>query len=228
MQCGAVIVAAGTGERLGHSERKAWVPLGGEPLVAHSLRALGASSRVTRLVVAAHADDVGRMIDLVRALGIEAEVVAGGRERQDSVLAGVRALGEACEGVLIHDAARPFVTEALIERLALGLENAAAVVPVERPTSTVKRIAEDVVLETVDRAFVGLAQTPQAVRRDLLLAALESARRDGVTVTDDVQAIERTGNRVVAVPAERFNLKITTPSDLAVAEFILQQKIWSD
>ena len=229
MDCGVVIVGAGRGERLGHSLRKAMVPLGGRPLLLRSTEPFARAPSVREIVLVVHEDDVaaftvGDYAETTRNLGVT-QIVTGGARRQDSVLAGVEALSDHLEGVMVHDAARPFVSPDVIERLAAALDSVAGALPVAPVVSTVKRVEcgdddADRVRETVPRDDLRLAQTPQAVRRHELLAALRFVDERGWTVTDDVQPLELAGYPVRIVEGSSLNFKITSPDDLTLAEVL--------
>ncbi|MCB9831078.1 MAG: 2-C-methyl-D-erythritol 4-phosphate cytidylyltransferase [Planctomycetes bacterium] len=231
MRLGLVIVAAGVGERLGQGRHKALVPVGGRPMLLRCAEIFSSIPAVEERVLVVHADDLDALED--GELGRELRrygawrVVPGGARRQDSVLAGLRALGEAIEGALVHDAARPFVSRATIEALGRALEDAVGAVPVVPVASTVKRIGDGGrVVETLPRASLRLAQTPQAGRRRELIAALEAAAELGLEVTDDVAALEHLGHQVIAIPDSPWNFKVTTPQDLVLAELVAREGLW--
>jgi len=164
----------------------------------------------------------GHLAAQLKDLGVR-RVVPGGARRQDSVLAGLKALQEV-DGALIHDAARPFVSRKLVRELALGLDDHHGVLPVVPVTSTVKSVDEQgFITRTVPRNNLRLAQTPQAGRLVDLLHAMEAADKDGVEFTDDVAALERAGLEVMTITDSSLNSKITTESDLSQAELLLAQ-----
>ena len=214
----ALVPAAGRGVRLGSDTPKALVTLAGEALLVHAVRALTSSRTVERVVVAAPAE----LLDEVRALVPDATVVAGGATRVASVAAALAAAGEA-DVVLVHDAARPLASPALIDRVAAAvLDGAGAVIPVVPVIDTVKRVdAAGRVLETVDRADLRAVQTPQGFRRSVLVEAHARAADDGENATDDAGLVERIGGEVVTVPGEEQAFKITTPADLSRAEGLI-------
>ncbi len=228
MKYGLVLVAAGRGERLGAPCNKALVPLGKKPLLLHAMDRLMGVPGLDETVVVLHPDDLetvkeGELGGYLYALGAT-RLIPGGARRQDSVLLGLKALSSEVEGVLIHDAARPFPDVRVAVRLLEVLERQPGAVPVVAATSTVKRVdGESRVVETPDRSALRLAQTPQAARRDVLIRALEDAAAAGVAVTDDVQALERRGETVIAVEDSRWNFKVTTPEDLILAECVLER-----
>ncbi len=203
----AILVAAGSGERLGAGGPKAFVPVAGRPLLQW------AADRFTHCqeaVVVAPADLVD---DAARLSGLPA--VPGGATRQHSVAAGLAAVS--AEFVLVHDVARPFVPRRVVDAVVAALEAGAdAVVPVVPVTDTVRRMTADGALAgVVDRSTLVAVQTPQGFRRALLVEA--HARAAGLEVTDDAGLVEALGATVVAVPGADENFKITTPGDLARA-----------
>ena len=217
MTVGVVVPAAGAGTRLGPGLPKALRLLAGEPLLVHAVRRLRACPRVGPVVVAAPEDSVGDVQVLLGPYGVT--VVAGGAERQDSVAAGLRALPDECDLVLVHDAARALVPVAVVEAVVAALvAGAQAVVPVLPVADTVKRVdASGAVVETVPREDLRVVQTPQGFRR----AVLERAHAGAVPVTDDATLVERLGVTVQTVPGAPEAMKVTTPFDLLVAEAVL-------
>jgi 2-C-methyl-D-erythritol 4-phosphate cytidylyltransferase/2-C-methyl-D-erythritol 2,4-cyclodiphosphate synthase len=218
----AVIVAAGQSTRFGAP--KILAPIAGSPAILGSLRAFAAVPGWTSLALVVSAEHQAAMEIIVEksALALEVSFVAGGVRRQDSVAAGLDAIGDAGI-VVIHDGARPLVTpriiEATIAAVRAGADAAVAAVPV---ADTLKRKSGDRV-ETVDRSDLWRAQTPQAFRVDRLRAALTEIERRGLTVTDEAMAIELTGGRVALVPGDEQNLKLTTPGDARVIEALARQ-----
>jgi 2-C-methyl-D-erythritol 4-phosphate cytidylyltransferase len=148
-------------------------------------------------------------------------LIEGGDTRQGSVWNGLQAASDA-ELVLVHDAARPLVDEALIRAVLAATRRAGAAVPLVPVPDTVKRVEGDRVVDTVPREGLMLAQTPQGFRRELLLRAHREARESGVEATDDAQLVERLGEEVAWVEGNRVNLKITTPADLVLADRLLR------
>jgi 2-C-methyl-D-erythritol 4-phosphate cytidylyltransferase len=223
METFAVIVAAGRGERMAAGRPKAFLEVGGETLLVRSARALDAAASVDGIVAVVPAADVEAARRLLEPVAKVSAIVPGGERRQDSVLCGMKAAPAGFEGiVLVHDAARPFVTPALIDALTAEARRSGAAVPVWAVTDTVKRVRDGVIVETVDRGELAAAQTPQAFRLAVLVRAYEAAFRDRVTVTDEAMAVERLGERVAAVDGEAMNRKLTTPDDLVWAEAMLQ------
>jgi 2-C-methyl-D-erythritol 4-phosphate cytidylyltransferase len=222
MQSLAILVAAGRGERMGGSRPKAFLELAGEALVLRAARVFDRAPSVSWIVAVVPREEVAAARALLAPVRRVAAVVAGGERRQDSVREGLRQAPGGFDGVvLVHDAARPLVEVDLVEAVARAAAAAGAAVPVAPVVDTVKRVRDGVVVETLDRASLGTAQTPQGFRFAVLAEAYEAAFRDGVTVTDEAMAVERLGAPVRAVPGSPRNRKITTREDLAWAEGVL-------
>ena len=219
----AVIVAAGRGERMAAGVPKAFIPLAGVPMFLHSVRTFDAAPSVGPIVVVTPADRVEDTRALL-AGHAAATVVAGGERRQDSVRAGLDS-AKAFDGVvLVHDAARPLVDVALVDAVVAAAAEAGAAIPVLPVADTIKRVEHGLVRETIDRAALGAAQTPQGFAAALLRRAYDAADRDGAVLTDEAMAVERMGGSVRAIPGSAENRKLTTPEDLAWAEDLLRRR----
>ncbi len=222
----ALIVAAGSGQRLGADRPKALVELAGRPMLEWSLQALAEMDEIEQIVVAL---PPGESSECLGATGRRAEVlgVGGGATRSQSVL---RALTAARDGdpILVHDAARPLLTPALARQVIAALEadeNADAAIAAAPVPDTIKRLGEDGgVVETLDRSSLWAVQTPQVFRRAALQRALEAPADVLAAATDDAWLIERFGGRVVVAAVAGENLKVTTPFDLHVAEELLARR----
>jgi len=212
----ALVPAAGTGSRVGGRRPKQFLRVRGVPLLVLTLRALAAAREVAGIVVAAPPRAVETTRALLERYGIPrlVGVVAGGRERQESVWLGLQALAADAEIVVVHDAVRPFITRALIDAVIDGARCHGAAVCGLPVRETVKRVREGRVEATVDRVALWTIQTPQAFRAALLREAHDKARRDGFVGTDDAMLVERLGHPVRVVPGLAGNVKITTPEDL--------------
>ncbi len=215
-----MIVGAGSGVRLGHSLRKAMVPLGEWPMIVATARRFQGIERIREVVLVVHKDDISSLHapEITEAIGRPSgvRIVEGGSERQDSVLAGVAALSPEINTVLVHDAARPFVTEeeinSVLDSLASGCPAVFPGVPV---TATLKRVDQNQsVVETVDRDGLKMALTPQGASRQLLTDAILSPPKN---FTDEMQAIEALGVVPHCVEGNPMNFKITTARDLLFA-----------
>ena len=207
---------------MGSDRPKAFLELGGQPLVLRAARAFEAAPSVEGIVVVVPETEVDRARALLGSVAGLLAVVPGGARRQDSVLEGLKQVPDGFAGVvLVHDAARPFVDTPLIEAVIRAAVETGAALPVLSLVDTVKRVENDRVVETLDRNVLAAAQTPQGFRFDVLAAAYEAAFRDRVTVTDEAMAVERLGAPVRAVPGSPSNRKITTPEDLTWAEGLM-------
>lgn len=215
----AVVLAAGAGQRLGADEPKAFVRIGGRPLVAIAAAAAAASKSVGSVVVAVPPGSEDRAREMLTDLEVPVTVVPGGATRQESVVLALAAVPEGVSVVVCHDAARPFARPDLFSAVidAIGEETDGAV-PVVPIADTVKRIQDGRVVGTESREGLALAQTPQAFRAAALRDAHERAAADGFEGSDDALLLERAGYRVRAIEGERTNLKITTPDDIRLAE----------
>jgi 2-C-methyl-D-erythritol 4-phosphate cytidylyltransferase len=221
----AILVAAGRGERMRAPTPKAFLELLGKPLLLRSALAFEAAATVDAIVAVVPEEEIAHAERLLAPLRKVTAVVAGGPRRQDSVLEGLKRAPEGFAGtVLVHDAARALVDVPLVDAVARAAAERGAAVPVSGLVDTIKRVADGRVVETLDRAGLAAAQTPQGFRYELLARAYEAAFRERVALTDEAMAVERLGEPVAAVPGSPDNLKITTPEDLAHAETLLRRR----
>ena len=228
MATAALVLAAGSGERLGHVLPKAFVPLRGAPILLHSLEAMAAVPPIDWVVPVIPAQHrelwdglalEGKCGPASAALrGKLCAAVAGGARRQDSVAAGVAALPAEVDWVAVHDAARCLVARDDAQRvIQRALEHGAAILA-EPARDTIKRVRGGVIYETPPRDECWAAQTPQVFRVEMLREALAKAAADGVEGTDDAQLVARLGVEVRVVASRSPNWKITLPEDLERAE----------
>jgi 2-C-methyl-D-erythritol 4-phosphate cytidylyltransferase / 2-C-methyl-D-erythritol 2,4-cyclodiphosphate synthase len=224
MNAVAVVLAAGRGERLGERvPPKAFVRVGGRPLLAFSLDAVERCPDVMGVVVAVPPGLEDAAADVLgRPPATRSVVVVGGMNRQRSVRLALDAAGtewgDEFDAVICHDAARPFASSSLFSRVLGALAHADGAVPAVPVEDTLKRVRDGGVGETVPRDGLVRAQTPQAFRRKALESAHRSAERDAFQATDDAALLERAGFRVTVVDGDPRNIKITRPEDLALAE----------
>lgn len=220
-----VVPAAGRGRRFGADRPKQHVGIAGKSLLTWTLERLASHPRITGLIVVLAADDTEMRAELEIG-GKPRLTVSGGAQRADSVLAGLRGLPDtvaATDFVLVHDAARPCIRHADIDALIKHGMPAGGALLAAPVRDTLKRAdANGLVLETEPRESRWRALTPQMFRRAELTAALESASRDGIIVSDEAMAMERTGFRPLLVEGSDDNIKVTTPADLALAEYLLR------
>ena len=212
-----VVVAAGLGTRMGGGDKLSLL-VAGRPLLAWTLAGLAAAPVVRRIVVVTAA---GRLAEVTAAPWLPARVsavVEGGARRQDSVAAGIAALGAGLpeDVILVHDGARPLVSPGLVARVAAAAAEHGAAIPVVPVAETLKRVVDGQVAATVDRTMLAAAQTPQGIRRDVLARAWAAQPPAGsATWTDEAALLEACRIAVHAVPGESTNLKVTLPDDLA-------------
>ncbi len=225
MKVAALVLAAGRGERLGVSLPKAFVSLCGRSLLERSLDALARARGVDLVVpVIASADrEFYAELDL-SSIPKLAEPVVGGTERQDSVAAGVAALPADVELVAVHDAARCLVSRSEVSRVIEAAARSGAALLALPVRDTIKRVRAGRVIETPERSECWAALTPQVFRVEILREALEKARAEGFTGTDDSQLVERLGVEVEVVEGSARNLKITLPEDLQIAAAWLEEE----
>lgn len=218
MHVAAIIVAGGHGVRMGAGQPKQLLAIGGRTLLQRSVALCDAHPAVNELVVVLPASLVDAGPALVGPTRSKCRVVGGGQRRQDSVRQGVGAISATADVVLIHDAARPFASAALIDRVIAAAMTTGAAIPALAARDTVKRrdLESGLVRESVPRAEVWLAQTPQAFRRDVLakIGPLSAGDREA---TDESMLAEWAGLPVMIVEGDERNVKITTPDDLAHA-----------
>jgi 2-C-methyl-D-erythritol 4-phosphate cytidylyltransferase/2-C-methyl-D-erythritol 2,4-cyclodiphosphate synthase len=238
----AIIAAGGRGQRLGGAQPKQLLSVGGRPILERSVMAFLAHPAVDALVVALPQtvldDPPAYLLHTSKPLLL----VAGGDRRQDSVANAFQATGVTSDIIVIHDAARPFVSADLIARAITAAAESGAAVAAVQARDTVKRAAtaplrgtaeaapykDRMVVETLPRESVFLAQTPQAFRRGVLQTALDLAARDGFEATDEAALVERAGLTVRLVEGDASNIKITTPEDLPLAEAIARSAAESE
>lgn len=228
----ALVPAAGRGLRMGTKTRKQFLGLGGVPLLVHSLRVFEASRVVTEVILAVPAEDREYCRDEIVArhrFSKVRRIVAGGRQRQDSVRQALAEVEADAELVLVHDAVRPFVTEDMIARVTDAADRHGGAIIAIPARDTLKQVGPDYIIErTVDRAPLWQAQTPQAFRRSVLQKAHDHAVIKGYVGTDEADLVERIGVPVVVVEGSGENIKITRPEDLIIGEAILAERARRD
>ena len=218
----ALLLAAGRGERLGHSLPKAFVPIAGKTMIEHSIRALDEARSIDWIIPVIAASDFDRWRNLhAESTTPVAHPVAGGAERQDSMAAGLGALPEEVEIVAVHDAARCLVAAEDIDAVVKAARESGAAILAERVRDTIKRVVDHRVLETPERDTCWAALTPQVFRRDWLVEALRQAQAATRLGTDEAQLIEWSGRATTVVEGKSPNPKLTRPEDLVLAEAML-------
>ena len=243
MKVAVILPAAGLGTRMGRASaettgtsRKQFMQLDGAPILLHTVRKFAASNRVSEIVIALRREDLEWAGELLRReiRTKSVRVVEGGNSRQESVERALAAVSPDTDLVAVHDAARPLVTPEKITRVfeAARIHGAAALA--EPITDTLKRADTDpfdsrsgqalIVRQSVDRDRLYAMQTPQIFARELLIEAYAATAAKNISVTDEVSAVENLDRKIVLVPNQDFNFKITYPRDFLLAEFVIEQR----
>jgi 2-C-methyl-D-erythritol 4-phosphate cytidylyltransferase len=229
----AIVAAAGMGTRMGPGMPKQFLELDGVPILVFTLRRLASSPLLTEFWVASPEEHVETLRERLAQenLGRSVRVVAGGETRQESVGRALEHVSGEVELVLVHDAVRPFVTREMVERVVAEARDCGAAIVGVPAIDTVKEVKraslpEDAALitATIPRERIVLAQTPQVFSTQLLRDAYSRAEQDGMTASDEAALVERLGHTVHVVLGSQRNLKITRPSDMALARFYLEQE----
>jgi 2-C-methyl-D-erythritol 4-phosphate cytidylyltransferase len=220
----AVIVAAGKGIRMNNAVRKQYLPLAGRPVLTHSLILFENCSLINKIILVVPEDDFKYcQKNILPILKSKINLVAGGRERQDSVYNGLIAVGENKGIVIIHDGVRPFANNEMLESCIRGAKKHGACIVGVPIQDTLKKISiSNNIEKTIERSNIWLAQTPQAFRYEIIRKAHENARLKEYTGTDDAFLVEQIGNPVKIVKGNKNNIKITTREDLRLAQAMLQ------
>lgn len=222
----ALLMAAGSGRRLRTGEEKACVDLMGRPLFLYSLCVLEECPLVDSVILVASPRRIGKCRAILEehSFSKSVKVVEGGDRRQDSVLNGLAALPSDADVVLVHDAARPFVTSAMVRTVIDSLRGWDGVIVALPARDTVKVADGEQVQETLDRDRVWMAQTPQAFYADVLKDAHLAAEKSGFLATDDASLVEWRGYKVRVILGDETNIKITTAQDLIISETLLRHR----
>ena len=221
--CGVVIVAAGTASRMGGID-KVMAPLGGEPMIARTVRTFQNCDAISEIVIVTREDLILPMTALTREMPKVKAVVVGGKSRQESVSLGLNALSNNVKLAAIQDGARPLITWEVIDRTVRAANTYGAAAPAIPVKDTIKVVEGRIVKSTPDRSTLFAVQTPQVFDFDLLRAALKKAEAEGAAVTDDCSAVELMGMSVKIVEGDERNIKVTTPMDLKIAELLLEER----
>lgn len=222
-----IVPAAGKSERFGGAEKKTFAKLDGRPIFLRSLEHFVNRPDVCETILVVAPEDVGEMKSQYGAnLGLMGiRLIEGGAERRDSVALALKQVCEEAEYVAIHDAARPCVTEEMINAVFTEAVKSGAATLANPITGTIKRVSESMVIdETVSRDGLYEAQTPQAFKKQIILDAYEKLDADRKDITDDVQIVELVGVSIAVVKSDATNLKITTRADIQLAGAILKSR----
>ena len=235
MQVFVILPAAGLGTRMAGPQPKQFLALNGIPILIHSLRAFASVERVTAIYVAVRKPEVERVEAQIAEYAAEyglagrVHVVEGGDNRQESVSHALAALkAEPDDIVLVHDAVRPLIDAATIDRTIDAVAEFGAAIVGLPAVDTIKQVERTahgaLITSTIPREYIVLAQTPQGFRFGLLQRSFAEAMADGFIGTDEASVVERAGHPVAVVHGSQVNLKITQPGDLELAEFYLRQR----
>jgi len=227
MSASVIIPAGGIGKRFGANVPKQFVEIAGAPMLVHTLNIFNQVEEIDSIVVSVHSEWYSFTKEMLNKFGQGKvkEVVIGGLERQDSVSNAIhtKTVSET-DVVLVHDAVRPFCTPNLVKKILEVVEDAGAVIPVTKPTETIKEIThKGEVVKTVDRTKMAMVQTPQAFWYDIIKVAYEKAMLANYYGPDSSSLVEFIGYKVTVVDGEDSNLKITSPYDLKLGELIFQE-----
>lgn len=222
----AVILAAGLGKRMQAGHNKQFIEICGQSILTHTLTVFAQIPEIAKIVLVVRAGEEDTCRNMIPEIAENKTVLAiGGKERQDSVHNGIRAITWECEYILIHDGARPLVTEEVIRRTLLAAQNSGAAICAVPVKDTIKQADSDGnVLATIPRESLWAVQTPQVFRADLIRRAYENAYVHNHYGTDDASLVEYLGEKIKIVTGDYENIKITTPEDIPTAEQILQKR----
>lgn len=225
MKISAIVPSAGEGERLKKGIDKVFVLLEKKPILYYTLKNLEKIKEIEEIILVVSSRSLEYTEDYFLkkfSFRKEIKVVKGGPTRTDSVWNGLKEVGSSTEFVLIHDGARPFVSKDLIKKVIETAEEFGTGVLGFPISSTVKRIKDAYVVETIDRKELWEIQTPQVFKKDLIISCYQKAIKENFKPTDDAQILERYGYRVKIVKGSSLNIKITVPEDLVLAKAILK------
>lgn len=217
----AIIPAAGKGVRLGFSEPKQFLEINKKPVLVYCLETLNSAKEINKIIISSQPTEIGRITQLVDRFKIKkvVDIVNGGEKRIDSVRNAFKSI-TSTDYVLIHDSVRPFITHELIKDVLLaGITYGAAIsaIPV---TDTVKFTDKDLIIKTIDRKGLWLAQTPQVFKYDILYEAYKRYEKEPLEITDESSLVELIGIKVKIIHGSAFNIKITQKEDLILAQLI--------
>ncbi len=223
--CSAVIVAAGNSQRMGRD--KIMMPLGDRPVIAHTLAAFENCEHIDEIIVVTRPERLQEIADICQEYHIDkiSKIIVGGKTRAQSAYLGVLEASEKATLIAIHDGARPFVSESLIDRAVNSAKQNHAVAPAVYATDTVRIVnAKGIAVSTPNRETVALIQTPQVFDAELIKNALTKAVKNGLRITDDCSAVEAMGVKVTVVAGEQTNIKLTSATDAYLADKILAHR----
>ncbi len=223
-----IIPAAGSGSRMNSCIPKPFLQLAGKPVIFHTLENLTKYKNIVEIVVLLSADKKNELEaefgDGLRKRGVS-KIITGGLSRQMSVENGLAACSTESDLIAVHDAVRPFVNIGLLQTLFATAMTQGGALPILPITDTIKEVQNNVVIKNIPREPLVTVQTPQVFRRNLFQKAYKDAHSLGEEVTDDASLIEKAGGQVMGVVGSKFNIKLTTPEDLLLAEAFIKTRI---
>lgn len=229
----AVVPAAGIGKRFGSGTNKPFHNLSGKPLLAWTLQVLESVNEVVEIIPVLKVEDMDEGIDIFEQYGFSKikKIAPGGKERQDSVYSGLKLIDDKDCVVLIHDGVRPLIEKSLVENIIRHMSDSMSdqeyydgIIPGVPLKDTIKESTGDIVKKTLKRDSLWAIQTPQAFLYKKIMRAYETAIKESFYSTDDAALIERDNGKMKIITGSYTNIKITTPEDLAIAEFFLSRK----
>ena len=224
MLASAIIPAAGSGKRFG--EKKQLKELSGRPLIHYTLTPFLESSVIGDIIIAAQKKDFDKLAYVVDSIATEKKIsiIEGGDTRQGSISKALAKINSNTKYVCVHDAARPFVSRELIEKLINALKTCDAVTVGRKSTDTLKECTDGIFSRTIDRKKIWQVQTPQAFTKEVIMNAYELAEKQNILATDDSSLVEEAGYQVNIINDSSINFKITTKEDWIMAEALLRLK----
>jgi len=226
MSIGVVIPAAGQGKRMKSDIKKQFIKLLGRPVLAHTLSVFINNTKINQIIVVVHEDEIDYCKNNIinKFSDSKIKIVAGGKTRRESVFNGLKALSPVIDYVIIHDGARPLLTQDLLNKVIKSLTSHTAIIVGTSLKDTVKRVdKEQIVQDTPERSSLMAIQTPQAFLYDIIMEAHQNVPEEH-SVTDDASLLEYIGKEIKIIEGSYENIKITTPLDLIIAENILKQR----
>ncbi|MEB6249066.1 2-C-methyl-D-erythritol 4-phosphate cytidylyltransferase [Mammaliicoccus sciuri] len=218
-----IIPAAGQGKRMGTKINKLFLEINGETIIRQTVAVFQEIDSCEQIFIAAHPDEVELMEEHLKDFSKVAGIIPGGQERQHSINEVLKVLIDT-EVVMVHDGARPFITQEKIDQLYQDALTKDAVILAVQAKDTIKQVINGVVEHTYDRSTMWQVQTPQAFKRDIILKAYEQAEAQNYLGTDDASLVERAGCKVHISNGDYDNIKITTHEDLIIAHYILEKR----
>ncbi len=226
MSIGVVIPAAGQGKRMKSNIKKQFMELLGRPVLAHTLSVFINNTKIDQIIIVVNVDEIDycKKNIINKFSDSRVKIIAGGESRRESVFAGLKALSPVIDYVIIHDGARPLLTQDLLNKVIKSLTSHTAIIVGTSLKDTVKRVdKEQIVQDTPERSSLMAIQTPQAFLYDIIMEAHQNVPEEH-SVTDDASLLEYIGKEIKIIEGSYENIKITTPLDLIIAENILKQR----